>query len=59
MTPTERDMRSYDSHKNTTETRQGDGKTWNARVLVIATVAVVVLFALIWWIYSLQTPPGV
>lgn len=52
-------MRTYDPHKNTTETRQGDRKTSNARVLAIATIAVVVLFALIWWIFSLQTPPGV
>lgn len=52
-------MRTYDSKKNTTETRQGDKKVWSARVLIIATTAVVVLFALIWWVYSLQTPPGV
>lgn len=52
-------MRTYDSKKNTTEARQGDRKTWNTRVLIIATAVVVVLFALIWWIYSLQTPPGV
>jgi cell division septal protein FtsQ len=52
-------MRTYDSEKNTTETRQGDRKTWSARVLVIATGAVVILFALIWWIFSMQTPPGV
>lgn len=52
-------MRTFDPHKNTTETRQGDRKTWNTRVLVIAMAAVVVLFAVIWWIFSLQTPPGV
>lgn len=55
----EPEMRTYDPHKNTTETRQGDRKVWTARVLVIATVAVVVLFALIWWIFAMQTPPGV
>lgn len=55
----EQDMRTYDSKKNTTEARQGDKKTWSVRVLIIATVSVVVLFALIWWIYSMQSPPGV
>lgn len=57
--PAEREMRSYDSHKNTTEARQGDRKTANMRVLVIAMAVLAILFALIWWIYSLQTPPGV
>lgn len=51
-------MRTYDPHKNTTEARQGDRRLMTTRVLVIGIVAVVVAFALIWWVFFMQTGPA-
>jgi flagellar basal body-associated protein FliL len=51
-------METYDPHKNTTETRQGDRRLTNIRVLVIAMVVLAVAFAIIWFVFAMQTPPG-
>jgi hypothetical protein len=45
-------MQTYDANKKTTEVRQGDRRRMTLRVLVIATLAVVVAFALIWVFFS-------
>lgn len=50
-------MRSYDAQKNTTEVRQGDRRRMTMRVLIIATIAVVVAFAVIWFVFMLM-PEG-
>ena len=50
-------METYDSHKNTTEVRQGNRRQMNLRVLIISTVIVVLAFVAI-WIFFLSTPPG-
>jgi len=50
MTPT------FDPHKNTTEVRQGDRHKTNLRALIIALIAVVILFAAVFIFYQMQ--PG-
>lgn len=42
-----------------TEARQGDGRTMNFRVLVLSTLAVVVLFVVIYFVFFNTAPPGV
>jgi hypothetical protein len=52
-------MQTYDPHKNTTEVRQGNARRMNMRVLVFSTLGIVVLFAIIYLIYTLaQGNPG-
>jgi hypothetical protein len=51
-------MQTYDPHKNTTEVRQGNKRTTNLRVLIIALVGIVVAFGLIYFFYASQTPPS-
>jgi hypothetical protein len=53
----ERVMETYDPHKNTTETRQGDRKLWNMRPLLIGTIVVALALGLIWLIFAMQAPP--
>lgn len=48
---------TYDPHKTTTEVRGGSRRMLNFRVLIISMVAIVILFALLLWIFSMQTPP--
>ncbi len=40
-------VETFDPHKNTVEVRQGNRKKMNLRVLVIATVVVVIAFAVL------------
>jgi len=52
-------MQTYDPEKNTTEVRQASPRKMNARVLVTSMIAVVVLFAVIYLIYTLtQSNPN-
>lgn len=52
-------MKTYDPDKNTTEVRQASPRRMNARVLVTSLIGVVVLFAVIYLIYSLtQSAPA-
>lgn len=48
-------MRTYDPHRNTTETRQGDRRVWTTRVLVIGTVAAVIALVIIFAIFAFST----
>lgn len=50
-------MRTYDTHKNTTEVRQGNRRMMNTRVLVISLLIVVLAFALIYAIFFIQPNP--
>jgi hypothetical protein len=54
-TPKERRtaMETYDPHKSTTEVRGANRRTTNFRVLVIGVLAIVVLFAVIYFIYGM------
>jgi hypothetical protein len=48
-------MRVNDPHKTTTEIRQADHRKMNFTVLI---VAIIVLFALLYFIYGMQPHPG-
>lgn len=46
-------METYDPEKTATDVRQASPRKMNARVLVTSMIAVVVLFAIIYLIYTL------
>ena len=46
-------MRTYDPHKTTTEVRQASPRRMNLRVLITSLIGIVVLFAIIYVIYTL------
>jgi hypothetical protein len=46
-------METYDPHKSTTEVRQASPRKMNLRVLVTSLAAVVILFAVIYLVYTL------
>ena len=52
-------MDTYDAHKTTTEVRQASRTRDNFWVLVISTVAIVAIFAIIYLVFSANTPPSV
>jgi len=45
-------MRTYDSEKSTVEVRGGDRHQTNKVALIVGTIAVIVLFALIYWWFA-------
>jgi hypothetical protein len=51
-------METYDPHKTTTEVRQANRRLDNFWVLIISTVAVVALFAIIYFVFFATTPPS-
>lgn len=52
-------METYDPNKTTTEVRQGSPRKMNARVLITSLIGVIVLFAIIYTIYTLtQSNPN-
>jgi hypothetical protein len=56
--PKEGQMETYDSHKTTTEVRQGSRTLDNFWVLVISMVAVIAIFAIIYFVFFAKTPPS-
>ena len=46
-------METYDPHKSTTDVRQASPRKMNARVLVTSMIGVIVLFAIIYAVYTL------
>jgi hypothetical protein len=46
-------METYDTHKSTTEVRQGSRRMMNFRVLLFSVAAVVIAFALIFVVFSM------
>lgn len=46
-------MQTYDPHKNTTEVRQGSPRRMNLRVLIISMIGIIVLFAVVYLIYTM------
>ena len=51
-------MRTYDSHKSTSEVRQGSRRLLNLRVLIWSTMAVIVAFALVYaYFFVFASPP--
>lgn len=52
-------METYDPHKTTTEVRQASPRKMNLRVLITSLIGIVVLFAVIYLIYTLtQSNPN-
>ncbi|WP_156460337.1 hypothetical protein [Devosia sp. Root635] len=52
-------METYDPHKNATEVRQASPRKMNMRVLVLSMIGIVVLFAVIYLVYTLtQSNPA-
>lgn len=49
-------MQTYDPKKNTTEVRQASPRRMNMRVLVISLIGIVVLFAIIYLIFTMSQP---
>jgi hypothetical protein len=59
LTRRESVMETYDPDKNTTEVRQASPRKMNARVLITSLIGVIVLFAIIYLIYTLtQSNPN-
>jgi hypothetical protein len=46
-------METYDPNKSTTDVRQASPRKMNARVLVTSLIGVIVLFGIIYMIYTL------
>lgn len=52
-------METYDPNKTTTEVRQASPRTMNLRVLVTSLIGIVVLFAIVYLVYTLtQSNPN-
>ena len=49
-------MKTYDPEKSTTDVRQASPRKMNLRVLIGSLVGIVVLFAVIFMIYSTMQP---
>jgi hypothetical protein len=49
-------METYDPHKTTTEVRQASPRKMNLRVLVWSMLGLIVLFAIIYLVYTLTQP---
>lgn len=49
-------METYDPHKTTTEVRQASPRKMNLRVLVWSMLGLIVLFAVIYLVYTLAQP---
>lgn len=50
-------MEVYDPHKNTTEVRQASSRLGNFWVLIVSTVLIVALFAIVFIVFAVNTPP--
>ncbi|HEY4202941.1 MAG TPA: hypothetical protein VGM83_20515 [Devosiaceae bacterium] len=51
-------MQTYDPKKSTSEVRQGSGRLMNLRVLIFSVVGIIVVFALIYMLFGMHTPPA-
>ncbi|MGB3339617.1 MAG: hypothetical protein WBA73_20750 [Devosia sp.] len=52
-------MKTYDPEKSATDVRQASPRKMNARVLVTSLIGVIVLFAIIYLVYTLtQSNPN-
>jgi hypothetical protein len=52
-------METYDAHKTATEARQASPRLDNFWVLIISTAVVVAVFAIIFLVFTGNTPPSV
>lgn len=44
-------METYDAKKSANDVRQGNRRQMNMRVLVISTIAIIVMFALLYFVF--------
>jgi hypothetical protein len=51
-------MQTVDPNKTTTEVRQADRKRGTLWVLIVSIVVIFLVFAGLWWWYTLSTPPS-
>lgn len=49
---------TYDAHKSATEVRQGSRTLDNFWVLIVSGIGVVALFAIIFLVFFVNTPPS-
>jgi flagellar basal body-associated protein FliL len=49
-------MRTVDPHKTTTDVRQADRKRGTLWVLIVSVIIIFLVFAGMWWWYTLGTP---
>lgn len=49
-------LETYDPHKNTTEVRQASPRKMNLRVLVISLIGIIVLFAILYMVFTMSQP---
>ena len=49
-------METYDPHKSKTEVRQGSTRKMNLRVLVWSMLGLIVLFAVIYMVFTMTQP---
>jgi hypothetical protein len=50
-------METYDPHKSTTESRQGDRRMMSMRVLVFSVIGILIVFAILYVVFTMNTPP--
>ena len=51
-------METYDAHKTTTEVRGANKQLGNFWVLIVSTAVIVALFAIIFVVFAMNTPPS-
>ena len=51
-------MEVYDAKKRSTEARQANGRLGNFWVLIVSMALIVVLFAVIFFVFFANTPPS-
>ncbi|WP_186767295.1 hypothetical protein [Devosia ginsengisoli] len=49
-------METYDPHKSTTDVRQANPRKMNLRVLLMSMLGIIVLFAIVYLIYTFAQP---
>lgn len=49
-------METYDPHKSATEVRQASPRKMNMRVLVTSLIGIIVLFAIIFFVFTAMQP---
>ncbi|WP_157959740.1 hypothetical protein [Devosia submarina] len=49
-------METYDPQKSSTEARQANPRKMNLRVLLFGLIGIVVLFAIVYMIYTMSQP---
>jgi uncharacterized membrane protein YdbT with pleckstrin-like domain len=54
--PRENTMETYDPQKSSTEARQGNPRKMNLRVLIMSLIGIVVLFAIVYLIFTMSQP---